>query len=87
MMQHSPSTGILDRRSTELAPSRYGRNIGSRWRAVVFLDANFLPLPDDEAVAHALFEVAVGREVVPPDRQALCTLIKKYTVHGSQGDA
>jgi hypothetical protein len=60
---------------------------GSRRRAVVFLDANFLPLPDDEAVAHALFEVAVRREAVPPDRQALCALMKKYTVHGSQGDA
>jgi hypothetical protein len=52
---------------------------GSRRRAVVFLDANFLPLPDDEAVAHALFEVAVGREAVPADRQALCNLIQKYT--------
>jgi hypothetical protein len=56
---------------------------GSRVRAAVFLDANFLPLPDDEAVVHALFEAAMGREAVPRDRQALCVLIEKHT-HGSQ---
>jgi hypothetical protein len=60
---------------------------GSRVRAAVFLDANFLPLPDDEAVVHALFEAAMGREAVPPDGKTLCTLIKKYTVHRSQADA
>jgi len=60
---------------------------GTRLRAAVFVDANFLPLPDDEAVVHALFEVAVRREAVPRDRRALCALIEKYAVHRSQGDA
>jgi hypothetical protein len=27
------------------------------------------------------------REAVPPDREALCSLIKKYKVGGSQSDA
>jgi hypothetical protein len=57
---------------------------GRRLRAAVFLDANLLPLPDDEAAVHALFEVAVGREAVPPDRQALCALSKKYTMEPGQ---
>ena len=37
-------------------------------------------MPDDEAAAHALFEMAVRREPVPPDRQALIALIEKYSV-------
>ena len=56
---------------------------GFRVRAAVFLDANFLPLPDDEAVVHALFEVGMGREAVPRDRQALRTLSKKYQASGA----
>ena len=58
-----------------------------RLRAAFCLNPDLLPVPDDEAVAHALFEVAVGREAVPPDPQALSALIEKYTMHGSQGDA
>ena len=61
---------------------------GSRMRAGFYLNADWLPVPDDEAFAHTLFEVAVRREAVPPDRQALCTLIEKYRAHRSQaGDA
>jgi hypothetical protein len=40
---------------------------GSRLRHSFYLNADLLPVPDDEAVAHALFEVAVGNEPVPPD--------------------
>jgi hypothetical protein len=58
---------------------------GSRLRAAVVLDADLLPLPDDEAVVHALFDLAMRREAVP--RHVLCTLIEKYTMHGSQSDA
>jgi hypothetical protein len=59
-----------------------------RLKAGFYINTDLLPLPDDEAVAHALFEVAVQREAVPPDRQALCTLIEKYRAHRSQaGDA
>jgi hypothetical protein len=52
---------------------------GSRIRAGFYLNADLMPLPDDEATAHGLFEMAVGREAVPSDRQALCALIEKYT--------
>src|SRR5262249_43948620 len=57
---------------------------GRRLRAAVALDANLLPLPDNEAVVHTLFEVAMGREALPPDWQALSTLIKKYTMEPGQ---
>jgi len=52
---------------------------GSRLRAVVDLSANFLPVPDDEATIHALFEVGMGREAVPHNREALRALAEKYT--------
>jgi hypothetical protein len=60
---------------------------GSRIRAAVCCSVDLLPLSDDEAAAHALFEVAMQCEAVPPDREALCSLIKKYTVRGSRSDA
>jgi hypothetical protein len=60
---------------------------GSRLKTVLYLNADWLPLPDNEAVAHALFDVGVGHEPVPRDRQALCALVEKYTAHGGQSDA
>jgi hypothetical protein len=51
---------------------------GTRLKAGFYINADLLPLSDDEAVAHALFEVAVRHEVVPPGRQALSALIEKY---------
>ena len=60
---------------------------GSRIRPGFYLGNDLLPLPDDEAVAHALFEVATGAEVMPPDVEALDALIRKYSVHGGQSDA
>ena len=61
---------------------------GSRPRAAFYLNADLPPTADDEGVAQALFDVAVGREAVPPDSEALCTLIEKYRAHRSQaGDA
>ena len=56
-----------------------------RMRAVVSIDNDLLPLPDDEATAHALFEAAAEREAMPSDRQALDALIEKYTVHRERG--
>ena len=41
--------------------------------------------PDDEALAHALFEVAVKHEAAPPDGEALDALIAKYTVPKEPG--
>jgi hypothetical protein len=56
---------------------------GTRLRSVLDLDANLLPPPDDEATAHALFEAAVGREPMPRDSAALCTLVERYTAEGA----
>jgi hypothetical protein len=61
--------------------------LSARLKSVLYFNADLLPLPNDEAVAYARFEAAVGREPVPPDRQALFTLSKKYSMHGGQGDA
>jgi hypothetical protein len=55
---------------------------GSRIRAAFCCGGDLLPLPNDEAVAHALFEVAMQREPVPPDSEALRALIEKYQVLG-----
>jgi hypothetical protein len=59
---------------------------GDRRRAAVFIDAEFLPLPEDEAVVHALFEAVTGHEAVPANRSALYALAEKYSVRGSQSD-
>jgi len=60
---------------------------GSRIRPRLYLSADLLPVPDDEAVARALFEVVTGAEVMPPDVEALDALIRKYSVHGGRSDA
>jgi len=52
---------------------------GFRLRAVVELGGDFLPLDDDEATLHGLFEVGMGREAMPRDREALRVLAEKYT--------
>ena len=56
-----------------------------RVRARPYLRADLLPLPDDEATAHGLFEVAVRHEGMPADREALDALIAKYTIDGERG--
>jgi hypothetical protein len=51
-----------------------------RIKTVFDPDVVLLPgSPDDEAFAHALFEVAAGRETMPSDPQACEALIEKYT--------
>ena len=57
---------------------------GTRVRAGNVFGTNFLPVPDDEATIHALFEVAMGREPVPPDDEALRALIEKYKMESRQ---
>jgi hypothetical protein len=82
-----PFPGEADKEATQtLAGNALLRQVqpGPRLRAAVFLDADRLPLP---AVAHALLEVAMCREAVPRDRQALWAPIEKYMAHGGQGDA
>jgi hypothetical protein len=54
---------------------------GARLRGAFYLSNHLLPVPDDEAVAHALYEVAMQHEPVPPNGDALWALIKKYTAH------
>jgi hypothetical protein len=55
---------------------------GRRLRVAVPLGADLVPLLDDEAGVHGLFELAMGNEPMPPDRQALHVLIAKYAVRG-----
>jgi hypothetical protein len=52
---------------------------GSRIKATLYLNANLLPAPDNEAVAHALFEIAVGHEPMPRVGPALEALVEKYS--------
>jgi hypothetical protein len=55
---------------------------GCRLRPVVCLNTDLLPLPDDEAAAHALFEAVSGHEAMPHDHEGLNALIQKYAVGG-----
>jgi hypothetical protein len=52
---------------------------GSRVRLGFCLEVGLLPLPDDEGVGHALFEIGMKREPMPPNWGALADLIEKYS--------
>jgi hypothetical protein len=56
---------------------------GTRIKTVLEFNAAWLPVPNDEAVIHALFEIAAGREPVPTDDVELQTLIEKYQAQES----
>ena len=56
---------------------------GTRARHSFYLNADLLPVPDDEAIAHTLFEVATEREPLPRNGWALNALIAKYANRGS----
>ena len=60
---------------------------GSRIKARLFLDVVSLPVPDDEATIHALFEIAAQREPLPPNLQAFFALIEKYRTQEPGYDA
>jgi hypothetical protein len=51
---------------------------GNRLRAG-FVVPSGMPIPDDEGIAHALFEIATEREPMPPNGDAMIALIKKYS--------
>jgi hypothetical protein len=51
---------------------------GSRVKTRIYLTANALPVPDNEAVIHARFEIAAGREALPGDVEAFHALVEKY---------
>ena len=57
---------------------------GTRLRVGHVFGTNFLPVPDDEATIHALFEVAMQREPVPRNDETLRTLIEKYKMESRQ---
>jgi len=51
---------------------------GKRIKSGFFISDELLPVPEVEAVAHALFDIATRREPVPRNGKALCALIEKY---------
>ena len=53
---------------------------GKRIKSGFFISNELLPVPDVEAVAHALFDIATRREPVPHNGAALCVLIEKYQI-------
>jgi hypothetical protein len=83
----SPFPGEVDELAAQAPPGHVPiiavRQIekGFRLRPGLYLSIDLLPVPDDEATAHALFEAAVGREAVPKDDNALRALAEKYTAH------
>jgi hypothetical protein len=52
----------------------------TRLTVALSIPIEWLPVPNDEAVGHCLFEIAVGNEEMPPDGKALSALIDKYVV-------
>jgi hypothetical protein len=56
---------------------------GMRVRQGFDLSTALLPVPDDEALIHGMFEIAARREPAPSTMQAFCALRDKYTVHSS----
>jgi hypothetical protein len=51
---------------------------GKRIKTGFFISNELLPVPDAEAVAHALFDIATRRVPVPRNGEEMCTLIEKY---------
>jgi hypothetical protein len=51
---------------------------GKRIKSGFFISDELLPVPDVEAVAHVLFDIATRRQPVPRNGKALCALIEKY---------
>jgi hypothetical protein len=57
---------------------------GTRARCGFYLNTNLIPVPDDEALIHAMFEIASRREPAPATMQSFCALRDKYaTARGS----
>jgi len=51
---------------------------GKRIKNGFFISNELLPVPDVEAVAHALFDIATRREPVPRNGEEMCALIERY---------
>lgn len=56
---------------------------GARLRGACDLSADLSPLPDDETVIHALFDLATQHEAGSRDGAALCALVKRYAAEGA----
>jgi hypothetical protein len=55
---------------------------GKRVRAGFYLNADLWPVPDDDAIAHALFDVATRQQAVPQGSAERAALIAKYCPSG-----
>jgi hypothetical protein len=64
-----------------------GQTPGVRNRLGYYINTALLPLPDDEAQIHAMFEIATGREPAPTTMQALCALRDKCATHNSSSSS
>jgi hypothetical protein len=51
---------------------------GKRVRAGFYLNADLWPVPDDDAIAHALFDVATRQQAVPQGSAERAALVEKY---------
>jgi hypothetical protein len=86
----TPLPGEADKETAEAPPGTAlvilvrQIKLGTRLRVGHILGTNFLPVPDDEATIHALFEMAMGRETVPHDDESLRVLIEKYKMESRQ---
>jgi hypothetical protein len=56
---------------------------GNRLKTNFYLTTEALPVPDDEAIIHALFEIAMEREPLPLNVEAFHALIAKYQAQES----
>ena len=56
----------------------------SRLKTALAVPTAWLPIPDDEAVAHSLFDVAVGCVAMPPNGEALSNLIDQYVTRDGE---
>ncbi len=56
---------------------------GSRVRVGFYLNADWLPVPDDEAIAHTIFEIATHNEQIPSNGKEMNALITKYSAISS----
>ena len=51
---------------------------GKRVRTGFFLNTDLWPVPDDDAIAHALFDVATRLQAVPQGSAERAALVEKY---------
>jgi hypothetical protein len=55
---------------------------GKRVRASFYLNAALWPVPDDDAIAHALFDIATRQQAQPQNAAERAALVEKYHAAG-----